>query len=237
MIRQKARLTLTLTVALSLWVGTAIATTWITSESDKDLLTGQTFSYLRIASGVLGTNRRFLDILKVANGYQIRFVVPQPTNTQTTVWAPGFATSRSATDLGQTLSWMVEGKTPHTASPNLNKRKRHMGVTDYEVSWPVSCSELAEVLSGKTARVVMPGFNGEWDLSQLTQNFEKIIGVAAKEIIAGTAPGCAPVVATPPPAATPTPPPSSVDVGANSTHCVTRRASLFAADAPKAARR
>src|SRR3954465_8527897 len=183
-------------IALILFLGvlmaaSAAATTWITSETDKDLLTGQNYSYLRIASGVSGTNRRFLDILKGPQGYQMRFVVPQPTNTQTTIWAPGAATSRSARDLGETVSWMVEGKTAHTVSPTLNKRKRHMGVTDYEASWPVTCSDLTELLTGKTLRVVMPEFNGEWDLTRLPQSFEKIIGVASKKIVQGTAPECA----------------------------------------------
>jgi hypothetical protein len=183
-------------IALILFLGvlmaaSAAATTWINSEIDKDLLTGQNYSYLRIASGLSGSNRRYLDILKGPQGYQMRFVVPQPTNTHTTIWAPGAATSRSAKDLGETVSWMVEGKTAHTVSPTLNKRKRHMGVTDYEASWPVTCSDLTELLTGKTLRVVMPEFNGEWDLKQLPQSFEKIIGVASKKIVQGTAPECA----------------------------------------------
>jgi hypothetical protein len=102
---------------------------------------------------------------------------------------------------------MVEGKVAHTVAPSLDKRKRHMGVTDYEASWSVGCGDLAELLTGKTLRVVMPEFNGEWDLSQLVPSFEKMFGVASKKIIAGTAPECAPPATTPPPEATHPPPP------------------------------
>lgn len=153
-------------LAFAVTSASAVATTWITTEKDKDLLTGESYVFLRVASGLLGSNRRFVDLVKRDGGFTMRFVVPQPTNTATTLWAPGVATSRSAKDLGDTLSWMVEGQSQHNEGPTLSKRKGHMGVTDYEASWPVGCKEFRELVTGKTLRVVTPEFNGEF-ISQL----------------------------------------------------------------------
>jgi len=177
-------------IAFALRCIPATAMTWITSEKDKDLLTGETYTYLRIASGVSGANRRFVDIVKKGDGYILRFVVPQPTNTQTTIWAPGAATSRSARELGETLSWMVEGMSQHDETPTLSKRKRHMGVTDHEAAWPIGCEGLRELVTGKTLRVVTPEFNGQFDLANLPQQLEKILGLSPKSLVKGTAPIC-----------------------------------------------
>jgi len=177
----------------------AVPMTWVTTEKDKDLLTGESFVYVRVASGALGKNRRYVDILKKGDNFIMRFVVPQPTNTQTTVWAPGVATSRTAKELGDTLSWMVEGKSQHAETPTFSKRKRHMGVTDYEAAWPVGCQELREIVTGKTLRVVTPEFNGEFDLSALPPQFEKVLGLTTESLVKGMAPICASPAAAPPP--------------------------------------
>jgi hypothetical protein len=194
----------------------AVRMTWVTTEKDKDLLTGEPYVYVRIASGALGKNRRFVDILKKGDNYTMRFVVPEPTNTQTTIWAPGVATSRNARELGDTLSWMVEGKSKHDEAPTLSKRPRHMGVTDYEASWPVGCQGLRELVTGKTLRVVMPEFNGEFDLAELPKELEKTFGLTNSALIKGTAPICVSASASPAPdpSVTPSsspPPPRSFD--------------------------
>jgi hypothetical protein len=175
----------------------AASTTWITTEKDKDLLTGESYTFVRVASGLSGSNRRYMDVLKLGEGFSMRFVVPQPTNTVTTLWAPGFATSRSARGLGQTVTWMVEGKAQHPEDPKLSTRKRHMGVTDYEASWQIGCEAFRDLLTGKTLRIVTPEFNGEFDLSGLAQHLEKVFGLSAASLLKGRQ---APCTASAPPA-------------------------------------
>jgi hypothetical protein len=184
--------TTTLVVALLSRSPAEAASGW-KKDTEKDRLTGKTLTFIRgYSSG--GEGLRNFDVLRPDGQFVFRFVVPQMASPV----LQGFSV-RVPEELGEGLSWSVDGKSPHTADPQYTKRKAALSNTaDYQASWPVGCEELRELAIGGTLRIVTPNFSAEIPLRGFTQYLEKVYGITQQSLISRTASICSAAPSSPP---------------------------------------
>jgi hypothetical protein len=98
---------------------------------------------------------------------------------------------RSPEQLGDRLSWSVDGKSPHSVEPELSRKKSdYVNTADYRASWPVGCDELRELAIGKTVRLATPNFTAEIPLAGFTQQLNKVFGITQQSLIDRSAGVC-----------------------------------------------
>jgi len=177
-----AALLLTLTCAATVVLG---ATGWKRS-TEKDHLTGESRVFVRGYTGA-GQSLRSIDLLRIGDGFAMRFVVPQLASS--VIGRNGVINAPE--ELGDTLAWSVNGKEAHRVTPDLSREKSALvNMADYQATWTVGCEELRELAIGRTLRVLTPNFHAEFDLPGFAAQMQKVYGVTQASLIGRKADVC-----------------------------------------------